>query len=181
MVYVRCRITSMMCVWCAVTRFSFIAAWFYVSNYSIRLGSCWHFPVEGQKNYCRRAWVCHCNLGAFWVAWVPLAHTCVPYSDPCLSCPFPLVQCIHLHQQVSIFLPSLVIFSPDLPENWPWNIMHQVSTPNSGSHFARGYCPGCCFCPQDWNQQSSWNPSGYCLWKGIEEIPCCMFLCPLVV
>lgn len=74
----------------------------YVCNYLFLTSSCGHFPVEGQENYCRCAWVCDFNLGAFWVAWVPPAYSCLPCTDPCIGSPFPLVQCIHLHQQVSI-------------------------------------------------------------------------------
>ncbi|XP_015067358.1 uncharacterized protein LOC107012128 isoform X2 [Solanum pennellii] len=73
----------------------------YVYTAFIGLTCCGHFSVEGLENYCQCAWVCHFTLGAFLVASEPFAYVCLPYADPCIDSPFPLVRCIHLHQQIS--------------------------------------------------------------------------------
>lgn len=94
-----------------------------ISSFTIYLtvtlcGSCWYFPVEAKENYCWCSWGGHFSLGAFWSAWISFAHSSLPYSNSFFHDPFPLVECVHLHQQVShsIFLIpclfDLILFVP---------------------------------------------------------------------
>lgn len=91
--------------------------------------SCWYFPVEGQKGYCWCDWGCHCNLGAFRITWISLAHTCVPYPDSCSGSSVLVVKCIHLHQQVSLMICCNSSFFDTL---WPVShilLLHLRSPP----------------------------------------------------
>ena len=70
--------------------------------------SCWCVAVEGQEDFWWCGRCCHCNMGAVWIGWIPLAISSLSYSDTYLGNPFSVVQCIHFYQQVSylaLFLP----------------------------------------------------------------------------
>ena len=75
--------------------------------------SCWCVAVEGQEDFWWCGWCCHCNMGAVWIGWIPLAISSLSYSDTCIGNPFSVVKCIHFYQQVS-YLALSISFSPFL-------------------------------------------------------------------
>lgn len=74
-----------------------LICWIFIQLQILFLNSCWCFPVERQEGFCWCTWCCHCNLGAFWIAWIPFAYISVPCADSCSGYPLSLVKCIHLH------------------------------------------------------------------------------------
>ena len=63
--------------------------------------SCWSCPMEEQEDLWRCPCWCHYHLAPVRGHGVPSPHLGVPLPHPLTGHPFPVVQCLHFHQQVS--------------------------------------------------------------------------------
>ena len=116
------------------------------------IASCsgWCVLVEEQEDICLCTWWSNCSIRLFWAARVPLDYLGLPhfYFGPCNH--VPMVQCVNLHQQVSVMLYlSLVMIILVL------GIDRQVWTQVSSSHTwsstsRRSVSSDCCWV-KDWN------------------------------
>lgn len=103
----RCESISFILIQCKLTFFLL----YILSNKHKFSGSCWYLPMERQESFSWRGWFCHCNLGAFWIAWIPPSRTGVPHPDSWSCSHFSVVKCIHLYQQVLLLDWSIYKFA----------------------------------------------------------------------